>query len=193
MANKYFNGYKGINKKYESNHGIYIFLLYLSFVWMSFFTATSSVVENITLGYGKLFSPASGNLFYEVFYVLLQAGVELLALEILFWIYRWFLSHKVYTFVVPEDKLKIDFRVHFIVRNIIFGVILNLCFLYPFLYSYIDFFNICTSIIVIIAFAYKIQKTYSEPIIAHFVFKNFSLPIIVYEVIIALSYFWGYM
>ena len=178
-----------VNKKSQSG---YIFLLYLSFVWLTFFTSTNSIVANLTLGYGKLFLN-SGNLFYEIFYILTHAVLELGILELFFRIYRHILSYKVYTFVVPNDKIKIEFRLYFILRNIIFGIINNLCFLYPFLYNAYEFFNIFTTLLIIVLFAYNIQKKYSEPIIAHFVFKNFYKPVLIYEIIMGLYYFWGVM
>jgi len=190
------NAYKNMNYSMshnKSSEGGYVFLLYLSFVWLSFFTSTNSIVWNLTLGYGQLFDFNSGNLFYEVFNILVYAAIELAALEVLFWIYRHILSYRVYTFVVPTDKIRKEFRAYYIIRNIVFGVLVNLCYLYPILYNLYDLFKIVTTLFIIVLFAYNIQKKYSEPIIAHFVFRNFYKPLFIYELILGFAYFWGCM
>jgi hypothetical protein len=188
MTNNYFK--KTDNK---SSGSFYIVLLYLSFVWAGFYESSNTIVDGLILGYGGLFDNTTGNLFYNVFYILMYAGIELLAFELLFWIYKQFLSYKIYTFIVPADKFKVDCRVFFAIRNIFYGIFANLCFLYPFLYAYLELVAIVSVLIGVIAYAYHAQKTYAEPLIAHFVFKNFAAPIICYETIMAIYYFWRCM
>ena len=187
MANNYYKNYMNERKV---NSKFYIFLLYLSFVWSGFFYASSTLVDNFVFGYGKLFSLNSGTFIYDLLYLLMYAGMSLLMFEGAFWIYRTILSYKVYTFVVPADKLRIDCRMFFAIRNIIYGVFANMCFLYPFLITYLEFINVVSILIIVIIAAYHVQKTYSEPLIAHFVFKNFCLPVVVYEIILTLFYVW---
>ena len=187
MANNYYKNY--INKRRVSSK-LYIFLLYLSFLWANFFYASSTLVENFIFSYGNLFSLTNDMFFYNFLYIIMYAGMSLLMFEAAFWIYRTILSYKVYTFVVPADKFRIDCRMFFAIRNIFYGIFANMCFLYPFLSTYLELISVVSIIIIVIVFAYHVQKTYSEPLIAHFVFKNFSMPVIVYEIILTLYYLW---
>ena len=180
MAFNYFEIY---GEKKTLNSGLYLFLLYLSYVWVSIFPSTSYLATDVTLGFGKLFSPSSGFLFYEILYLLSYAGISMLFFEFFFLIYRASLQKSVYTYVVPADKLKADCRLYFAIRNVIYGIFLNLCFLYPFIYKFDYFFNVTITIIMLMVFAYKTQKEHSEPIISHFVFKNFCYPVFYLEIV----------
>ena len=188
MANNYFKTY---NKEEKTSNLYYIFLLYLSFLWAGFYVASNTIVDGLVLGYGKLFSFNSGNFIYNILFILMFAGLELTGFEILFWFYRLFLSYKVYTFIVPANKFKVDCRVFFAIRNVIVGIFANLCFLYPFIYAYLELIEIVSVLVGVIIYSYYTQKTYSEPLVAHFVFKNFCTPIFAYEIIMAFSYFFG--
>ena len=159
-------------------------------MWAGCYESANSIVDTLVLGYGGLFDTTSGNLFYNLFYIFMFAGMELLAFEILFWFYKRYLSYKIYTFVVPADKFKVDCRMFCAIRNIFYGIFANLCFLYPFLFNYLELVGIVSVLIGVIAYSYYAQKTYAEPLISHFVFKNFAAPIITYEVIMAIYYFW---
>lgn len=189
MAN--FRSYNGVSYGTKKiNQSGYVFLLYLSFVWLTFFSSVNSFISNLYFDFGKLFV-STDQLFSTIYLVLIYALLELAVFEILFWIYRNILSCRIYTFVVPDDKMKVEFRLYFILRNVILGVITNLCFLYPFLYNAYDFFKIFVTLLIIILFAFNIQKKYSEPIIAHFVFRNFYKPVLLYEIVMGLYYFWS--
>ena len=190
MAYNFYNNYA---KNKESNNGLYLVLLYFSYVWVSFYPVIGVFASDLTVGLGKLFNLSSGNLFIEAIYILLYPGINMLLFEIIFWFYRVYLSTKVYTFVVPTERLKQECRIFFIIRNIFYGIFLNLCFLYPFIYKFDYFINVSVTLIVAILFAYKMQKEYSEPIISHFVFKNFCYPIFYYEIFIVILNVLGVM
>lgn len=180
MAYNFFDIY---GEKKTVNSGLYLFLLYLSYVWLSIYPTSGVYATDLTLGFGKLFAPSSGNLFYEVVYLLIYAGINMLVFEIIFWFYRVYLTTKVYTFVLPADRLKADCRLFFAIRNVIYGIFLNLCFLYPYIYKFDYFLNVTITLIMLIVFSYKIQKEHSESIISHFVFKNFCYPVFYFEIL----------
>lgn len=181
MAYKFYNNYA--NRK-QPNNGVYTFLLYLSYVWVSLFSTSGILVTDFTMNFGRLFSFMSENLFYEVFYVLMYAGINTVLFLIILWFYRMFLATKVYTFVVPVERLKAECIIYFIIRNIFYGIFLNLCFLYPYIYNLDNLVNVTLTLIMTIVFAYKVQKEYSESIISHFVFKNFCYPVFWYQILI---------
>ncbi len=191
MGNSYYNIYK---KKDEPLNGwFYIFILYLSFIWLCLYTTESSLVLNFSWSYGKLFDFASANFFYEVLMLFVQAAVYLIVFEIIFWMYRYTVSFKVYAFVIPYERFKADSRLYFALRNLIYGICLNLCFLYPYLYSFSPLFNLAITMIVFLFYVRHICKKYSEPIVSHFVFKTFAFPIFFYEAIIVLFYIWRWI
>ncbi len=178
----------------SSYRWVYKLLLYVSFVWVSVYpVATSLSSSYFYYGYGNLFDVSSEYFISNLFTVLIYALIEWIVFELVFYFYRYFLSFKIYTFVVPLSKFRIECRVFYTYRNLIYGIFVNLCFLYPFLSSYLLFFSIVSSILLLIFFAYYISKKYSEPIISHFVFKNFALPLFVFEGIIILFHLWGWL
>ena len=190
MGNSYYNFYK--RKDEPLNSGFYIFILYLSFIWVSLYTTESSLVQGFEWGYGKLFDYASENFFYEIVILLAMAGISLLSFEIVFWIYRQAISFKIYSFVMPLDRFKADSRLFFAMRNLIYGVFLNICFLFPYLHSFALLFNIVITLSMLFVFTRHIYKNYSEPIISHFVFKTFSVPLFLFEALVVISEVWGW-
>lgn len=168
-------------RKKHMNGWIYVFLLYLSFVWISFYPAATSLTGSFMFGFGNLLDAKNSNFSLAIAMVISDATLSWLMFELLFYIYRYVLTFKIYTFIVPLNSLKIESRIFFIYRNIFYGIFLNLCFLFPYFYAFASFVNLTITMITLIAFSKSLVKNYSEPIIAHFVFKNFCYPIFVYE------------
>lgn len=168
-------------KKPRRNSWIYIALLILSFVWLSIYPSTTTYVVSLNYGYGNIFSDV--NIFSVISNVFFEAIISWIGFEILFWIYRYVLSFKIYSFIVPMDSFKAETRLYFIIRNVILGLIYNLCFLFPYLYIYADFFDLFITLTVLIFYAKHLNATYSETVVGHFVFKNFCYPIFIYEAI----------
>lgn len=168
-------------KKPRQNSWIYKALLFLSFVWLELYTSSLSFVYSLETGYGNAFSQA--NLVSVLGTVLINALFSWAAFEILFWLYRFVLSYKIYSFIVPMDSLRAETRLYFIFRNVILGLVCNLCFLFPFLYIYEPFFDLLITMIVLIFYAKHLNAVYAETIVGHFVFKNFCYPIFIYELI----------
>jgi len=165
---------------------IYILLLYISFIWTSIYPVMNALVNNYTFGYGNLFDLANPNFTSIIFILLIEALFSLAIFEIIFAIYRWILQFKIYSFIVPTDKLKNESRLYFIYRNIILGIFINLCFFHPYLYIFVPFADIVITMAMVILYTVHLNKTYSEPIVSHFVFKNFCYPIFVFEAIMIL-------
>lgn len=176
------------DKKPRQNSWIYKLLLLISFVWLEFYTATLSLVYSFEYGYGNIFSDVNAPLIFSS--VLVNALMSWASFEILFWIYRFVLSYKIYSFIVPMDSLKAETRMYFIFRNVILGLVCNLCFIFPYLYAYIPFFDILITMIMLVLYAKHLNNVYSETIVGHFVFKNFCYPIFIYELIEILCGIW---
>lgn len=168
-------------KKPRKNSWIYIFGLILSFVWLEFYPSTLGFLYSFENGFGNMFSNA--NTLAVVESVFFEAIVSWCAFEIVFWIYRWVLSFKIYSFIVPMDSLKAESRFYFIIRNVILGLIYNLCFIMPYLYSFSIFFDLLVTLVVMIFYAKHLNSVYSETIVGHFVFKCFCYPNFVYEAV----------
>lgn len=159
----------------------YLLVLYASFVWISLYPVTLSLPSTFLLDYGNIFNIASANFSYVIISFLVYGLMYLIGFELIFWLYRFILSFKIYSFLVPADNLKTDSRVYFVLRNLIYGLFVNLCFIYPYLYSYIGFVNIVVTLLMVIFYVKHLYKTYSEPIVSHFVFRYFCYPIFIYE------------
>lgn len=175
-------------RKPRQNSWIYIALLILSFVWLSIYPTTTAFVTSLNYGFGDIFSKT--NLYVVFGSIIFDAAISWISFEILFWIYRYVLSYKIYSFIVPMDSFKAETRIYFIFRNVILGIIYNLCFLCPYLYNYSTFFDMLVTLIVLIFYAKHLNSAYSETIVGHFVFKNFCYPIFIYEAINILFSIW---
>ena len=167
------------DKKPRRNSFVYMALLILSFVWLEFYPSTLSFVYSFEYGYGDIFSNV--NLSAALSTIFINAIISWISFEILFWIYRYVLSFKIYSFIVPIDSLKAETRMYFIFRNVILGLVCNLCFLFPYLYVYEPFFDLLITMIVMVFYAKHLNAVYSESVVGHFVFKNFCYPIFIYE------------
>lgn len=188
MGSQYFNMYKKQEQPLSS--WIYKLILYFSFVWLMIYEAESSISSNFYFNDGKVFDLASGNFFLEVIVLFAQALLFWLVFEVVFWLYKGIISYKVYAFVIPLERFKADSRLYYALRNFIYGLILNLCFLFPYLYNYSLLFNMVITLGVFMVFVRHIYKNYSEPIVAHFVFKTFSFPIFCYEALSVIIFVW---
>ncbi len=180
MADNYTLNFDNKKKKHY-NGWIYVVLLYISFIWISLYPATNSLASSFIHGYGDLLNISNPNFAMVCLLILTDATLYWIMFEVLFYFYRYVLTYKIYTFVVPLNNFKIESRIFFIYRNIFYGVFVNLCFLFPYLYELASLVNLIITMITLIAFSRSLVKNYSEPIIAHFVFKNFCYPVFVYE------------
>ena len=169
------------NGKVRKNSGIYIFILILSFVWLSFYPTMLSFVDSFNVGYGNALT--KGNFSVILTSVITDAIFSWIVFEILFWIYRYFLSFKIYSFIVPSDSFRAETRIYFIFRNVILGLVYNFCFLFPYLFVYRLFFDLLITLVVLILYVKHLLAAYSETVVGHFVFKNFCYPIFIYEAI----------
>ncbi len=181
MTDNYLTTF-GTKKKYLSKW-VYFLLLFISFVWISIYPAVNSVVSTFHFGYGNLFDTSSA-LGVIVLLVLSDALFYFIAFEVIFYFYRYVLAFKIYSFIVPLEDLKAKSHTYFIYRNIIYGVFVNICFIFPYLYAFMECINLIITLVVLIVFAKNLVKTYSEPVISHFVFKNFCYPVFVYEALV---------
>ena len=180
--------YFGTEPRRKTGGWVFKLFLYLSFVWANVYPVASTVGTSFYFSYGNLISGANSQMTILVIFAMLEGLLGWLGFEIIFWLYRMFLSYKIYSFVVPVDELKNKSRLFYAIKNILYGGVVFLCFWFPYLYSFADLLNLILIVSLLILFSLHIQKRYSEPIIAHFVFKNFCYPVFVYEcILIAVS------
>lgn len=152
-------------------------LLFISFLWLNFYdTATEinnfsisfSGVENIGLNIG--------------FYVLLYGLIDYVIFEFLFFIYRFCLGFSIYSFMIPKYVLIDKFRLWYLIRNVVLGLLFNLRFFFPFVGTYLCVVELICNFVLIICLYYDLQKEYIEPLVGQFVFKTLALPVVLYEV-----------
>ncbi len=165
------------------NGWLYIFVLFLSFVWCSCYTVETSLSGYIFTSPGKLFQFSSMNFYYEIALILAISVIYVTIFELAFYVYRFMISFKVYSFIIPLERLKADARMVYAFRNLLYGIFMNLCFLFPFLESYAMFASLLFTMIMMIDYAITINKVYAEPLIAHFVFKTFMYPVFLFEIL----------
>ena len=60
----------------------------------------------------------------------------------------------------------------------------------PYLESFATLVNVLITLIILVIYAKNLNKTYSDPIIGHFVFKTFCYPMFVYEGLFILYSIW---
>lgn len=172
-----------VSKKRTAIDGwFYKLILFVSFLWVSTYTAASTVVTNFQFDFGNLFDLTSPNFSYIVLMLVIEALVSWLFFELLFFLYRYVMAYSIYSFVVPMDRLKTESRLFFTYRNVIYGIFINLCFFVPYLHSWLPFLSIVISLTMVLLFALHINKAYAEPIIGHFVFKSFVYPVFIFEI-----------
>lgn len=168
-------------RKPRRNSIVYSVCLVLSFLWLSIYPTFLGFIGSFQYGFGNVLSHENTSIVIAT--VLAETIGSWIGFEILFWVYRWILSFKIYSFIVPMDSLKAETRLYFIYRNVLLGIIYNLCFLMPYLYAFSTFFDLIVTLIVIICYAKQLNERYAETIVGHFVFKNFCYPIFVYTAI----------
>ncbi|MBQ8451162.1 MAG: hypothetical protein IJ538_00050 [Clostridia bacterium] len=178
-----------VNVKRGSSPIFYILLLFVSFLWLNLYP-TINQLGDFFIGYGNLFDFSNPNMTFIVSRVVIGAVVDTAIFELLFFVYQLILTRKVYFFVVPHDKFKVESRVFMFYRNMFLGILYNLCFLYAFLYTYALLFEILITLLVVILYAKHLAKHYSDPIIGHFVYKSFVYPLFIYEVITFILQLW---
>ncbi len=180
------NNIYGTQKKQQASW-IYKVFLYISFVWISIYPVTSTLTGSFYMGFGDLLNLRGDAFASASMLVFAEALISWIVFEFIFYIYRWFLGFKIYSFIVPSEKLKVDTRLYFTYRNIFFGLFINLCFLYPFLSVFAEFASLVTTLITLMVYANHLNKTYAEPIVGHFVFKCFCYPVFIYEALTIIS------
>lgn len=172
-----------LQTKPKSNY-LTIFLLILSFLWISIYPSTSAIVYDFSYNYGNIFDSTSPIFSSALISIFINGLLSWVWVELIFMFYRFILNFKIYSFVLPADRLKNEMRTAFIYRNLIFGLFLNICFIFPYIHSLMPIADLLITFTTFICMATHIKNTYSEPIIGHFVFKCFITPVIVYEILV---------
>lgn len=172
-----------LQSKSNKNYLIIICLI-LSFVWISLYPVANALTGTFYFSYGNILDVSSSLFSNFIIYTIISAVVSWIGFELIFMLYRFLLAFKIYSFVLSPEKLKNELRLYFIYRNIIYGLFMNLCFIYPYLYSLVTFVDVIVTMTTFICFSTHIKSTYSEPLVGHFVFKCFINPVILYEIFV---------
>ena len=99
------------NKRQEKpqRNGLIMVLLFLSFVWISLFTATSSYTNALYFNFGNILDTTSQNFSTMVFIIISEATIGLLGFEFIFFIYRKILQSIRLLFLLTDLKRKAEF------------------------------------------------------------------------------------
>lgn len=152
-------------------------LLFLSFIWLNFYS-TMTNVNTINFNVGHF-----GNLpVYLLIDVLMVAVIDYLVFELLFFVYRFILGFSIYSFMIPKPVLKDKFRFWYFVRNLVLGFVYNVRFFFPVFTTYLCVFELIMNFIFIICFYFDLSVEYVEPLVGQFVFKTLAVPVVLYEV-----------
>lgn len=179
-------------KSMDSNFSwLYKLILFLSFIWVNIFTVIGATVSSFSEGFGNLLDMSNTYSSYLVFMITIYALIYWIVFEILFYIYQEFLSYKIFSFIIPKASLKKESRLFYAYYNFVYGIFVNLCFVIPYLHLYLPLISIILLLLFVILYSLHINKKYAEPIIGHFVFKNFCYPLFAIEIIFLIFNFVG--
>ena len=152
------------------------FLVYLSFIWLNLYYLLA------------MSNPFNFNIFenttrqsYVFFTFIVEGSLAYLIFEFLFFLYKFALNFSIYSFVVPRQVLNDRFRLWFMIRNIILGLIFNLRFFFSFISLYLVVFETLVNVIIIVCLYFDIKRKHVDEIIAQYVFKALAIPFILYQ------------
>ena len=157
-------------------------LLFFSFVWLYLYTTLSDI--NDVLFVNETFSSLPTYLIFSVLFVSL---VDYLVFELEFFVYRLFIGFSIYSFMIPKNVLIDKFRMWYIFRNLILGLVFNLRFFFPFIGTYLIIIELIANFAFIFLLFNDLKKDYVEPIVGQYVFKTLVLPVILYEIYIVIT------
>lgn len=84
--------------------------------------------------------------------------------------------------MIPKFVLIDKFRLWYLFRNILLGVIFNLRFFFPYIGTYLCVFELIFNFVFIICLYFDLSKNYVESLVGQFVFKSLAVPVILYEI-----------
>lgn len=168
--------YELTNKREEVLKKLLPVLLFLSFVWLNFYTEIAqSVANSVNYSAGSYF------LAYLILNLLFWGAISYLVFELIFFIYQFLIKFSIYTFMIPRQVLQNRFRLWMIVRNVLLGIIFNLRFFYPYIAIYLSIFDVLFTMLFVICLYFNLAKKYVDPLVGHFLFRALSVWIAIYE------------
>lgn len=157
-------------------------LLILSFAWLNLYSFL--VESNDVFGGYMQYGSITTYLFVTVAFLAL---VEYLIFELLFFIYRVFLSFSIYSFMIPKSILINKFRMWFCVRNVVLGFVFNLRFFFPYINAYLCVFELIMNFAFIMALYLDLKREHIEPLVGQYVFRTLVLPVVLYEIYVMIT------
>ena len=152
-------------------------ILFVSFIWLNFYDTTTEI-NNFALSFGSI---ESVPVVFGIS-IILYSFMDYIIFELFFFIYRFFMGFSIYSFMIPKYVLIDKFRIWYIIRNVLLGILFNLRFFFPYIITYLSIIEMICNFALIICLYYDLQKQYIEPLVGQFVFKTLALPVVLYEV-----------
>ena len=156
------------------------FLVCLSFMWLNFY---QYIINGNSLG---IAIDGVSPLAILVSSVVLNGIISYVIFEILLFIYKFFVGFSVYAFLIPVRVFNDKFRMWFLFRNLIAGVIYNLRIFVPYISAYLCIIDLIFNMIFILVLFADIAKKHVEPLVRQFVFRIMVTPIFIYEFIVVI-------
>ena len=157
-------------------------LVLISFIWLNLYS-TLTQANGLLVDHSMFVSATS----YIVTIILFSGVIEYLLFELLFFVYRLFIGFSIYSFLIPKNVMLDKFRLWYIFRNILLGIVFNLRFFIPYISVYLCVFELIFNFAFIIGLYFALSKNYIEPLVGQFVFKTLSIPVFIYEIYIVIK------
>ena len=165
------NGILLDNYKTNSKLSILIpLILFISFMFANFYYAVQAVEIGVKHNVGQLFLSMA---IFSVF--------DYLMLVLLLWVYRSILSIRPYFYLVGKTLFNEKFKLCYIVKNMVLGAIMFLCFKMPYLEVFLPVISIILSYLVVI-FTYKTLEPKIDIMFRHMFFKLLLFPWFIYQI-----------
>lgn len=101
--------------------------------------------------------------------------------EIVFYIYRMFINFSIFSYTIPRALLENKARCFMVLRNVIFGLVSNLMFFFPYIRAMLIVFQIIIDFLVFIWFAFAVTRETVDTMIMPNVFKGLLTPFVIIE------------
>ena len=157
-------------------------VLFLSFIWLNLYASLTEL--NDVFFNNEVYSSVTAYLIATTIFISL---VEYLAFELYFFVYRLFIGFSIYSFMIPKNVLIDKFRIWYVVRNLILGVVFNLRFFFPYISTYLCVAELIMNFMFVFVLYADLKKDFIEPLVGQYVFKTLIMPVLLYEVYIVIT------
>lgn len=155
------------------------FLLFVSFVFVSFFDSYSSFSHTVYAASNvkSLLFGTDDLLLVMIFNGLVQFAI----FELLFFLYRQIVRITVIGYSLPVEAIKNTGRFYMVLSNILLGAVLNLRFLFPAITVFEELFEIVITVSMFVLFMLSIMRRYVHDIAKGQAFSVLVVPYLLFE------------